>query len=173
MREPVFARVAGIFNVARLQRGAYNLTPMSANFWSRFNRYRKLGALSLGPLEKSVMEKMWTRGLCTVRDLYEDFERSLAYTTLMTTVDRLHKRGLLDRIKDGKAFVYSTKFSRAELDQRVVRDLFGAVVKDSGMESLPVLSCFVDAITEEDDKLLGALEEEIKKRRAASRKARS
>jgi predicted transcriptional regulator len=146
---------------------------MAVNFWSRFNQYRKLGALSLGPLEKGVMERMWTRGgMCTVRDLHDDYDGALAYTTLMTTVDRLHKKGLLDRTKDGKAFVYSTKLSREELDQRVVRDLFGAVVKDSQMESLPVLSCFVDAITEEDDKLLGALEEEIKKRRAASRKAR-
>jgi predicted transcriptional regulator len=146
---------------------------MSVNFWSRFNRYRKLGALSLGPLEKGVMERMWARGVCTVRDLHDDYAGALAYTTLMTTVDRLHKKGLLDRTKDGKAFVYSTRLSREELDQRVVRDLFGAVVKDRGMESLPVLSCFVDAITEEDDKLLTALEDEIKRRRAASKKARS
>jgi predicted transcriptional regulator len=145
---------------------------MAVNFWSRFNQYRKLGALSLGPLEKGVMERMWARGVCTVRDLHDDYAGALAYTTLMTTVDRLHKKGLLDRIKDGKAFVYSTRLSREELDQRVVRDLFGAVVRDSRMESLPVLSCFVDAITEEDDKLLSALEEEIKRRRAASRKAR-
>jgi predicted transcriptional regulator len=117
------------------------------------------------------MERMWEKQECTVRDIYEAFGGMLAYTTLMTTVDRLHKKGLLNRSKDGKAFVYSTKFSREELDERMVRDLLGALVKDSGTKPLPVLSCFVDAITEEDDKLLGALEEEIKRRRAAQKKA--
>lgn len=144
---------------------------MLRTFWSKLSRYRTLGALSLGPLEKDVMERMWARRECTVRDIYDDYAGELAYTTLMTTVDRLHKKGLLNRSKEGKAFVYSTKFSREELDQHMVRDLLGALVKDSGTEPLPVLSCFVDAITEEDDKLLGALEEEIKRRRAGQRKA--
>jgi predicted transcriptional regulator len=144
---------------------------MAGNFWSRFSRYRMLGALSLGPLEKGVMERMWKRKECTVRDIFDDYAGELAYTTLMTTVDRLHKKGLLNRSKDGKAFVYSTKFSREELDRRMVRELLGALVKDSGPKPLPVLSCFVDAISEEDDKLLSALEEEIKRRRAAQKKA--
>lgn len=144
---------------------------MSGNFWSRFSRYRTLGVLSLGPLEKGVMERMWERRECTVRDIFDDYAGKLAYTTLMTTVDRLHKKGFLNRSKDGKAFVYSPKFSREELDQRMVRDVLGGLMKGSGAKTLPVLSCFVDAITEEDDKLLGALEEEIKRRRAAQRKA--
>lgn len=150
----------------------YNRILMLGTFWSRLSGFRKLGALSLGPLEKGVMERMWVRGQCTVRDLHDEYSGTLAYTTLMTTVDRLHKKGLLDRVKDGKAFVYAPKFTRQELDQRMVRELLGALVKDSGTEPLPVLSCFVDAITEEDDKLLGELEEEIKKRRAAAAKAR-
>lgn len=141
---------------------------MFANFWSRLGRYRKLSALSLGELEKAVMERMWDGGECAVRDLHAEYNGKLAYTTLMTTVDRLHKKGLLDRRKDGKAFIYKPVLSREELDRGIARDLIGVLLQERSSQPFALLASFVDAIDEQDEKLLNALEEEIKKRRASS-----
>jgi predicted transcriptional regulator len=142
---------------------------MLENFWSKLKRYKSLGALALGPLEKKVMEHIWVSGGCSVRELHTEFSENLAYTTLMTTLDRLHKKGLLRRTLDGKAFRYAPALTRDELDHKLAQELIGAIVRDR-QSSLPVLSCFVDAISVEDEDLLSSLENEIKKRRAAMKK---
>jgi len=111
------------------------------------------------------MEQVWARGECTVRDLHESFGERLAYTTLMTTLDRLHKKGLLNRRREGKAFVYCARMSREELEQNAMRDVIDALLEDRKDPS-PVVACFVDAITNEDESLLAQLEEQIRKRRA-------
>ena len=56
----------------------------------------------LGPLEERVLDALWTRGCpCSVRDLHPLFP-AVAYTTLMTTMDRLHRKGVLAREKHGE-----------------------------------------------------------------------
>ena len=62
------------------------------------------------------MEIMWTGGESNVRDVAEKLDRQLAYTTVMTTLDRLYKKGLLERRKSDRAFIYSPRLSRQELD---------------------------------------------------------
>ena len=61
----------------------------------------------LGPLEVTVMEILWARGESNVRDVVDRLDRPLAYTTVMTTLDRLFKKGLLARRKSDRAFIYS------------------------------------------------------------------
>ena len=72
----------------------------------------------LGPLEKRLLEALWERGNATVRDLLNGDGgcQDLAYTTVMTTLDRLFKKGLLARRKVGRAFVYRATASRAEIE---------------------------------------------------------
>lgn len=140
---------------------------MPENLWSQLKRYKSLGALALGPLEKKVMEYVWASGGCSVRELHSDFAENLAYTTLMTTLDRLHKKGLLLRTLEGKAFRYYPALTHDELDRKLAQELIGAIVQQDRESSLPILSCFVDAISAEDDELLSSLEDEIKRRRAA------
>ena len=66
----------------------------------------------LGPLEARVLDALWTRGAaCSVRDLQPGFP-AIAYTTLMTTLDRLHRKGVLSREKQGRAFAYAPVASR-------------------------------------------------------------
>jgi predicted transcriptional regulator len=139
---------------------------MLRSFWSRLQSYRRLSSRTLGDLEKRAMEQVWVRGECTVRDLQESFGERLAYTTLMTTLDRLHKKGLLDRRREGKAFVYSARMSREEMEQTAMRDVIGALLEERKADPSPVVACFVDAITDEDESLLAQLEAEIRKRRA-------
>src|SRR5260370_24806972 len=69
----------------------------------------------LGPLEQRVLDGLWSKGSATVRELIEHCCPELAYTTVMTTLDRLFKKGLLTRSEEGRAFRYSARFSRADL----------------------------------------------------------
>src|SRR5438477_7558476 len=75
-----------------------------------FNRLSKQpSAGAFGPLEWRVLEALWERNdPGSVRDLQPAFAE-IAYTTLMTTLDRLHRKGVLDRIKRGRAFFYTAR----------------------------------------------------------------
>jgi len=122
---------------------------------------------AFGPLEVQVLEAIW-RGPrpTTVRDLQTSFPRC-AYTTLMTTLDRLHKKGVLGRAKVGRAYAYEPRFERPELEVRLaarsVEQLLGAAQGRRALE--PLLSCFVDAVTERDRLLLDDLERLLKAKR--------
>jgi len=122
---------------------------------------------AFGPLEVQVLEAIWcVQGPATVRELHASFPEN-AYTTLMTTLDRLHKKGVLTRTKVGRAFAYEARFARAEMEMRVaarsVQGLLGAV---SGRRELtPLLSCFVDAVSDRDRLLLDDLERLLKAKR--------
>ena len=69
----------------------------------------------LGPLEQRVLDALWARRSATVRELLENSYPELAYTTVMTTLDRLFKKGLLTRSEEGRAFRYAPRFSREEM----------------------------------------------------------
>ena len=77
----------------------------------------------LGPLENTVMEILWKRGECNVHDVIENLDRPLAYTTVMTTLDRLFKKTLLERRKDERAFIYAPRLSRKEWEEKRAGDL--------------------------------------------------
>jgi len=72
-----------------------------------FRRPREIACFALGKLERQVLEETWRLGEVSVRDIYRSFDERIAYTTLMTTLDRLFKKNLLERRKDGRAFVYA------------------------------------------------------------------
>jgi predicted transcriptional regulator len=70
--------------------------------------------MRFGPLERRVLEALWGRSsVARVRDLMPSFPDT-AYTTLMTTLDRLYRKGLLNRVTDGRAFAYGPRVTRAE-----------------------------------------------------------
>ena len=122
---------------------------------------------TFGPLEIQVLEAIWCGPRpTTVKDLQSSFPRC-AYTTLMTTLDRLHKKGVLGRAKVGRAFAYEPRFERPELEARLaarsVEELLGAARGRRALE--PLLSCFVDAVSERDRLLLDDLERLLKAKR--------
>jgi predicted transcriptional regulator len=109
----------------------------------------------LGKLEERVMELMWAAGARSVRDVVRALGGKLAYTTVMTTLDRLYKKGLLARVKEGNAFVYHAATSRDEYHRRVVEETVTALLAKSGD---PVLAGFVDAAAARDTRNLARLE---------------
>ena len=118
----------------------------------------------LGALESELMERIWSRGETSVRDLHSEVASRLAYTTVMTTLDRLFKKGLLDRRALGRAFYYKAKLSRDEYNQQLTHHLLGIATEEAGGREA-VLSCFVDYVSESDLKLLDELDELIKTKR--------
>ena len=78
-----------------------------------------------GDLEAVIMDRVWGRGVpVTVRDLFDELrrERPIAYTTVMSTMDNLHRKGWLARERDGKAYRYTAVASREEYSARLMRE---------------------------------------------------
>ncbi len=78
-----------------------------------------------GELEAVLMHRIWDHGgTLTVRDLFEELraERNIAYTTVMSTMDNLHRKGWLARERDGKAYRYTPVASREEYSARLMRE---------------------------------------------------
>lgn len=111
------------------------------------------------------MDEAWRRKEVSVRDVFKNFDEQFAYTTVMTTLDRLYKKGLLMRRKDGRAFLYSPRVSRKEMEQGVAKDVIEGLLGSevSGVE--PVLACIVDAVSEHDRELLDELDRLVKEKR--------
>ncbi len=95
-----------------------------------------------GDLESVVMDRVWDRAGApvTVRDLLDEIsrDRPIAYTTVMTTMDNLYKKGWLSRVRDGKAYRYTATASRAEYSAGLMREAL-----DTGGDTEAVLSHFV------------------------------
>ncbi len=119
----------------------------------------------LGPLEMTVMEILWSRGESNVRDVIQKLERPLAYTTVMTTLDRLFKKGLLARRKSERAFVYTPRLSRIAWEQKRAGDLVAGFLAGPQPSSDLLISCFLDAVGQQDASVLDELERKIKMRR--------
>src|SRR5690348_10862140 len=111
-----------------------------------------VSARQLGPLENEILRVLWTRGDATVRELVDDSAVDGAYTTIMTTLDRLYKKGLLDRAPERRAFRYRPKQSEAELNQTIVAAGLKEFLTSAGREA--PISFLVDAIGEHDAALL-------------------
>jgi BlaI family transcriptional regulator, penicillinase repressor len=126
----------------------------------------------LGPLEERLLEALWERGPATVRELLGDGLQDLAYTTVMTTLDRLFKKGLLKREAEGRAFRYSPLLTREELHRQVAGEALRRMLDASPASSLP-LSYLVEILSERDTQLLNELQQLVESKRRALRSAHS
>lgn len=129
-----------------------------------FRRPREVVGSALGKLEKTVMEEAWRRGRVSASDLYRAFGERTAYTTWMTTLDRLYKKGLFAREKEGRAYLYTPRLTREEFERGVAEDVLGDLLGRSGGAE-PLLACIVDAVSEHDRTLLDELQRLVEEKR--------
>ncbi len=90
----------------------------------------------LGELEAAVMDVLWrTPQPARVRDVLNELapQRTLAYTTVMTVLDNLHRKGWVVRQLDGKAYLYQPTVSREESAARALRRLLDATGNPEGV----------------------------------------
>jgi predicted transcriptional regulator len=118
----------------------------------------------LGPLEERLLEAIWQRGNATVRELADETCPDLAYTTVMTTLDRLFKKNLLSREVEGRAFRYTPLFTREQIHREAAGAALRQLLDASPVSSLP-LSYLVEIVTERDAQLLDELSEAVEAKR--------
>src|ERR1700730_323964 len=118
----------------------------------------------LRPFEQQVLHELWSHGSTTVRELLADGEIRQAYTTVMTTVDRLYKKGLLDRVAEGRAFRYTPRHTPEELQRVVALEGIRQLLGSGGASSLP-LSYLVEALSAHDAQLLDELQLLVERKR--------
>src|SRR3954452_1819344 len=110
------------------------------------------GRRPLGDLERLVMEQLWASSdALTVREVHERLSatRELAYTTVMTVLDRLAKKRLTERERDGKAWRYRPAAPREELAADLMRDAL-----DRAGDRREALVRFVGQVSDEEAALL-------------------
>jgi|ERR1051325_529260 predicted transcriptional regulator len=127
-----------------------------------FRRPREVMTRALGQLERDVLTELWRRGEMSVREVHLAFDKRMAYTTLMTTLDRLHKKGLLNRRKERRAFFYSPSVSQTEFEQGIREDLVDGLLGRNAEGVEPILSCIVEKVSERDRALLDQLDRLVK-----------
>ncbi|MFC5261084.1 BlaI/MecI/CopY family transcriptional regulator [Kribbella qitaiheensis] len=106
----------------------------------------------LGDLERLVMEQLWAADdALTVREVHERLAgtRDLAYTTVMTVLDRLAKKHLTERERDGKAWRYKAAAPREEMAADLMRDAL-----DRAGDRREALVRFVGQVSDEEAALL-------------------
>ena len=118
----------------------------------------------LGKLERAVMDIVWTSAPSTAREVCQRMtgRSERAYTTVMTTMDRLHRKGLLTREKDGLAWRYSASQPKAAFERSLADGLASDILAAHGENAL---AAFVDAAAEFDENLLDRLRQLIEQRR--------
>ena len=129
-------------------------------------------ARGLGPLEIAVMAILWDCGECNVHEVVPRLNRPLAYTTVMTTLDRLYKKGLLNRRKLERAFLYSPRWTRSEWDRQRAGDFVAGFLAGPPPSGELLISCLVEAVGRQDAALLDELEKKIRKKRRELDKGR-
>lgn len=93
----------------------------------------------LGHLERAVMDELWRREApATVREIHAALEqsRTIAYTTAMTVLDRLARKGFVVQEREGRAFRYRVAASRSELTADLLRDTLADVEPDDRRSAL-------------------------------------
>jgi predicted transcriptional regulator len=128
---------------------------------------RKLAAVPihhwgrLGEREREVMEIVWAIGTATVHQVNLRLPGQLTYTTVMTTLDRLFKKGLLHRVKRDRSFVYSPALSPKDVEDSRAHSFVQRFFADAASRQDMLLTCLVDAIGNYDDDMLKQLEEKV------------
>jgi predicted transcriptional regulator len=118
-----------------------------------------------GDLEAVIMDRVWEHAEpVTVRELHDELsaERVIAYTTVMSTMDNLHRKGWLNRVKEGKAYRYSASASREEYSARLMRE----ALADGGDTEI-VLSHFLAQIDGDESEALRSVLSKLRGGRSA------
>lgn len=107
-----------------------------------------------GDLEAVIMDRVWNHAdPVTVREIFDELsgDRQIAYTTVLSTMDNLHRKNWLQRKRSGKAYLYWPSMSREERSAKLMRAAI-----DAGGDKDMVLAFFVEQMTDEESAQLKA-----------------
>jgi len=114
-------------------------------------------SLSLGPLEWQVMAVVWESKPCSVRDVVVRLGRRRAYTTIMTTMNRLFQKRLLGRTLVGQRFFYTARITRNDVENAYVGKLVSDLVTIQTNSRAPelIMLQILENLSQHDAKLFG------------------
>lgn len=111
------------------------------------------------------MDTLWGGGDLSVREVQAQLANPSAYTTVMTTLDRLYKKGLVLRKREGRAFLYTAAIARHTLEATLTTSLLSGMLSGGPGATRPFLSNLVDAVGDSDNALLDELERLVREKR--------
>ena len=117
----------------------------------------------IGDTECEVLERVWNLDSPTVHDVVGSLDRPLAYTTVMTTLNRLVEKGVLKRLMRGNRFVYRAAFSKPELQVKLAISLAHRLSSDPIFSAFEILLVLVEEIPPQDVDQLNRLEALIRR----------
>ncbi len=120
----------------------------------------------LGDLEEKVMNVLWSIKKGTVRDVLNQLNKkeNFAYTTIMTIMDRLYKKGLLKREKKGLGYVYYPVMAKEEFERKTAEKVLTELIENNPELTVAAFKGAVEKLSDEEiEKLYRILEEKRKK----------
>ena len=105
---------------------------MAPNLRFRFSPAKDGLVKVLGPLETEIMQVIWHDKCSTVKKVHRALSqnREIAYTTVMTTMSRLADKGVLNRQRDGLAYIYDPSLSEEDFVTMVVQQVLDGLLTD-------------------------------------------
>lgn len=136
---------------------------------SAFKPHKAGLGMVLGDIERLVMDVLWRRGEATGREVLADIgkEKSLAFTTILTVMDRLLKKGLIRRVKKEGLFVYTPSMSKDEFVRQVSEEVLHGILDISASSAA---ASFVDILYKTNPEEIERLSRLIEERKKAAKK---
>ncbi|MDD5434415.1 MAG: BlaI/MecI/CopY family transcriptional regulator [Nitrospira sp.] len=116
----------------------------------------------LGDIEKVVMDVIWNKNEATGREIFEEVgrDKQLAFTTVLTVMDRLLKKGLIKRVKHDRLFVYTATMSRDDFVRQVSHEVLEGIFEiSSGSAASSFVEILYKTNPEEIESLTRLIEE--------------
>jgi predicted transcriptional regulator len=139
---------------------------MPLNMRFRFSPSRDGLVKVLGPLETEIMQVVWQDERSTVKKVHRKLsqQREIAYTTVMTTMSRLAEKGVLNRHREGLAYVYTPAITEDEFVTMVVQQVLDGLLEDYSDTAVDYM---IDYLARHDPNELKKLQRSLQSRLAA------
>jgi predicted transcriptional regulator len=119
-----------------------------------------------GSAELSVLEVLWEKGALTGREIYEEvrLSKELAYTTVLTVVGRMVKKGSIKRKKSDSMYMYEPALKKPEFERQAASVVIKGII---AMSPSHAVSAFVDVLSQYDARKLDEIMKIIEEKRKA------
>jgi len=123
----------------------------------------------LGDLEKGIMAILWARGEATGREILDEIKssRDIAFTTVLTVIERLVKKGLVEKTRGESVYIYRPRYTKDEFTKQVSQEVLKGVMEISRGSAI---ASFVDLLADTDPEELERLSRLIETKRQEMKK---
>ncbi len=110
-----------------------------------------------GELEEKVMNIIWDKKSATVSQVKEALKDKFAYTTIMTVMDRLYKKGILQREKEGKGYRYYPTLTKEEFEKELAKKVVKEIIREKPSTVVSAFEGVIEELPEEEIRKIKSL----------------